>query len=183
MKIITKLVKTLPKIDAADMTLNERLVAVDRVAKVVKGGKRLAFRALVVVGDGQGHVGAGLDTAREVPEAIRKAGVAARKSLIKVPMKGSSIPHEVFAKYEAAKILIKPAATGTGILAAGGVRAVLESSGIKDILTKSLGSSNQINVVRATLLALASLRQPDEARAIRHGEPVAQGTAEAKSNG
>jgi small subunit ribosomal protein S5 len=98
-------------------------------------------------------------------------------------MKGSSIPHEVFAKYEAAKILIKPAATGTGILAAGGVRAVLESSGIKDILTKSLGSSNQINVVRATLLALASLRQPDEARAIRHGEPVAQGTAEAKSNG
>ncbi len=179
MKAITKLVKTLPKIDSAEMSLNERLVAVDRVAKVVKGGKRLAFRALVVVGDGQGHVGAGLDTAREVPEAIRKAGVAARKSLIKVPMKGGSIPHEVLAKYEAAKILLKPAAPGTGILAAGGVRAVIESAGIKDILTKSLGSSNQINVVRATLMALASLRQPEEALALRKGDGATTPPAEA----
>jgi len=177
MKAITKLVKPLPKIDSAEMSLNEKLVAVNRVAKVVKGGKRLAFRALVVVGDGQGHVGSGLDTAREVPEAIRKAGVAARKSLIKVPMKGGSIPHEVLAKYEAAKILLKPAAPGTGILAAGGVRAVLESAGIKDILTKSLGSSNQINVVRATITALASLRQPDEALILRKGgEATASGT-------
>ncbi|MEW6143226.1 MAG: 30S ribosomal protein S5 [Chloroflexota bacterium] len=179
MKAITKLVKLLPKIDATEMSLNERLVAVDRVAKVVKGGKRLAFRALVVIGDGQGHVGSGLDTAREVPEAIRKAGVAARKSLIKVPMKGGSIPHEVLAKYEAAKILLKPAAPGTGILAAGGVRAVIESAGIKDILTKSLGSSNQINVVRATILALASLRQPDEAVALRKGNGVTAPPAEA----
>lgn len=173
MKPITRLINPLPKIDPAEMSLNERLVAVDRVAKVVKGGKRLSFRALVVVGDGQGHVGAGLDTAREVPEAIRKAGVAARKSLIKVPMKGGSIPHEVYAKYEAAKILLKPAAPGTGIRAAGGVRAVIESAGIKDILTKSLGSSNQINIVRATIMALASLRQPEEALALRKGgEPV-----------
>jgi small subunit ribosomal protein S5 len=179
MKAITKLVKTPPKIDSAEMSLNERLVAVARVAKVVKGGKRLAFRALVVVGDGQGHVGAGLDTAREVPEAIRKAGVAARKSLIKVPMKGGSIPHEVLAKYKAAEILLKPAAPGTGILAAGGVRAVIESAGIKDILTKSLGSSNQINVVRATLIALGSLRQPEEALALRKGERGTTPPAEA----
>lgn len=182
MKAITKLTQPLPKIDSTEMSLNERLVAVDRVAKVVKGGKRLAFRALVVVGDGQGHVGSGLDTAREVPEAIRKAGVAARKSLIKVPIKGGSIPHEVFAKYEAAKILLKPAAPGTGIMAAGGVRAVIESAGIKDILTKSLGSSNQINVVRATLMALASLRRPDEAPILRRGEESAT-TAQEATNG
>ncbi|MCX8125606.1 MAG: 30S ribosomal protein S5 [Dehalococcoidia bacterium] len=169
MKTITRLVKPPPKIDPTELSLNERLVAVDRVAKVVKGGKRLAFRALVVVGDGQGHVGSGVDKAREVPEAIRKAGVAARKSLIKVPITDGTIPHEVFAKYKAAKILIRPAAPGTGIRAAGGVRAVIESAGIKDILTKSLGSSNQINLVRATILALASLRQPEEALALRKG--------------
>ena len=170
MKAITKLIGEKSKIDASELEISEKLVSLNRVTKVVKGGKKLHFRALVVVGDGNGHVGAGLGKAREVPEAIRKAGVTAKKALIKVPMSGTTIPHEILAKFGAAKVLLKPALPGTGVIAGGSVRAVLEAAGIKDVLTKSLGSANPINIVRATLLALASLRNPEEAVAKRKAE-------------
>jgi len=170
MKAFTRTLVPQAKIDASELTLTEKLVSIDRVAKVVKGGKRLKFRALVVVGNGEGYVGAGIGKAAEVPEAVRKAGVVARKNLIKVPLKGTTIPHEALAKFGAAKVLLKPAVAGTGIISGGGVRAVLEVSGIKDVLTKSLGSSNKINAVRATLLALANLREPKEAIARRKAE-------------
>jgi small subunit ribosomal protein S5 len=172
MKEIRKLLKASAKIDASDLALEERLVAIDRVAKVVKGGKRMNFRALVVVGDGNGHVGAGLDKAREVPEAIRKAGVAARKTIVEIARREGTIPHEVLAKFGASKVLLKPAPAGTGVLAAGGVRAVLEVTGIKDVVSKSLGSTNHVNVVKATILALTSLRQPSEVVAQRKGQPA-----------
>ncbi|HEX76491.1 MAG TPA: 30S ribosomal protein S5 [Dehalococcoidia bacterium] len=155
------------KIDASELDLSEKLISLNRVAKVVKGGKRLHFRALVVVGDSNGHVGVGLGKAREVPEAIRKAGVTARKDLTKVSIAGTTIPYGILAKFGAAKILLKPASPGTGVIAGGGARAVLEAAGIKDILTKSLGSSNPVNVVKATMLALANLRDPKEAVARR----------------
>lgn len=148
------------KIDPSGLTLNDKLIYINRVAKVVKGGKRLRFSALTVSGDGNGHVGIGVGKANEVPEAISKAGAVARKNLIQVPLKGNTIPHEIEVKYGAAKILLKPAAPGTGIIAGGSIRAVLESAGVKDILTKSLGSSNRINVARATVLALVSLKDP-----------------------
>lgn len=167
MKSITRLIGNKVKIDASELELTERLVSLARVTKVVKGGKQLHFRALVVVGDGVGHVGAGLGKAREVPEAIHKAGIVARKNLIQVPIAGATIPHEIFAKFGAAKVLLRPALPGTGVIAGGGVRAVLESAGIKDILTKSLGSANSVNVVKATILALASLRNPAEVVARR----------------
>lgn len=180
MKAVTKMPDKKVKIDATELELTERLVALNRVTKVVKGGKRLHFRALVVVGDGNGHVGAGVGKAREVPEAVRKAGAAARKELIKVAMAGTTIPHEIRAKYGAAEVLLKPAVPGTGVIAGGGVRAVLEVAGIKDILTKSLGCSNPINTVRATILALANLRHPEEVIAQRKGEAAVK---EAKSSG
>ncbi len=167
MKAITREIGQRGKVDASELELSEKLVALNRVAKVVKGGKRLHFRALVVVGDGNGHVGYGLGKSKEVPEAIRKAGVTARKSLIKVPMAGNTVPHEIFAKAGAAKVLLKPALPGTGVIAGGGARAVLEAAGIKDILTKSLGSANPINVVKATMLGLASLRNPKDTVAAR----------------
>jgi small subunit ribosomal protein S5 len=170
MKAIKKLIEERTKVDASELDLSEKLVSLNRVTKVVKGGKRLRFRALVVVGDGNGHVGFGLGKAKEVPEAIRKAGVIARKGLYKVTMSGTTIPHEVLAKSGAAKVLLKPASPGTGVIAGGSVRSVLEAAGIKDVLSKSIGSSNPVNVVRATVLALASLRKPEEAVARRKAE-------------
>lgn len=158
------------KIDPTELTLNDKLVRINRVAKVMKGGKRLRFSALVITGDGHGHVGIGLDKANEVPLAISKASAVARKNLIKVPLIRTTIPYEVRVKFGAAEVLLKPAAPGTGIIAGGSVRAVLEAVGIKDILTKSLGSSNHTNVARATMLALSQLKDPKEELARRKGE-------------
>jgi small subunit ribosomal protein S5 len=159
----------LTKIDPTDLTLSDKLININRVAKVMKGGKRLSFNALVVAGDGNGHVGIGLGKANEVPVAINKANATARKNLIKVPLAGTTIPYEVRVKFGAAQVLLKPARPGTGIIAGGSVRAVLEASGIKDILTKSLGSSNRINVAKATMLALSRLKDPKEELARRKG--------------
>jgi small subunit ribosomal protein S5 len=156
-------------IDPAELALTDKLVNVNRVAKVLKGGKRLSFSALVVSGDGNGHVGIGLGKANEVPAAINKAGAVAKKNLIRVPMRGTTIPYEVKVKFGAAKVLLKPAAPGTGIIAGGSVRAVLEAAGIKDILTKSLGSANRINVAKATMLALSELVEPEKEMARRKG--------------
>ena len=150
-----------------ELELTEKLVYVNRVAKVVRGGRNFRFSALVVVGDGHGQVGFGMGKAREVALAIQKAGTVARKNLIQMPLVGSTIPHEIIAKYGAAKVLLKPAAPGTGVIAGGSVRAVLEVAGVRDILTKCLGSSNPVNVVKATMLALSQLREPEKERARR----------------
>ena len=155
------------KVKPVDSELKEQLVALNRVAKVVKGGRRFSFTAIVVVGDGNGIVGQGLGKAGEVANAIAKGVDDAKKNLVKVPILNGTVPHDIEVRYGSSRVILKPAATGTGILAGGAMRAVLESAGIKDVLGKSHGSSNPQNVVKATLKALAMMRDPHEVAATR----------------
>ncbi len=155
------------RIDPNKLALEERVVQINRVAKVVKGGRRFSFSAVVVVGDGAGHVGAGLGKAGEVPEAIRKGVEDAKKNIIKIPMVGTTIPHEVNVEFAASKVMLKPASQGTGVIAGGSVRAVLEAAGVRDILSKIYGSTNPVNVTRATIEALRGLHSAEELSARR----------------
>ncbi|MEQ8672907.1 MAG: 30S ribosomal protein S5 [Aggregatilineales bacterium] len=160
-----------PRRDDEREELDERVVDIKRVAKVIKGGRRFAFRTVVIVGDNKGRVGIGVGKARGVPDSIRKGADRARRNMTKVALSGSTIPYEVTARYGGAKVLLKPASPGTGVIAGGGVRAVLEAVGVHDILTKSQGSANLLNVTMATLKALEMLRSPEDLAAMR-GKPI-----------
>src|SRR4030095_5596927 len=159
------------RVKAGDLQLKDKLVYIGRVAKVVKGGRRFSFTAVIVAGDGSGHVGIGLGKANEVSSAIAKGSEDARKNLVFIPLRKGTIPHEIIGKYGAGKVMLKPASPGTGVIAGGAVRAVLEAAGVQDVLSKCLGSSNPHNAVKATFQALLSLRRAEEVAAER-GVPV-----------
>jgi len=163
----------MPRIDASELALEERMIALNRVQKVHRGGRTLRWNALVVVGDGAGIVGVGLGKAAEVPDAIRKGAEDAKKGLKRIPLLGTTIPHEIEADFGAAKVVMRPASPGTGVIAGGAVRAVVEVAGVKDILTKSLGSANPINIARATMACLTGLTTPREVAA-RRGKAVSE---------